>query len=71
MPQHRPTSDVLSGWCHEHYRFKKENKKGDLKHLVDFIMQAAEEATDPVFSRLSDAKPKEASNKAKKKKKKE
>ena len=53
-------------WCHEHYKLKKENKKGDLKHLVDFITQAAEEATDPVFSRLSYAKLKEASNKAKK-----
>ena len=40
-------------WSHKNFEFVKQGKKCGLKQLVEFITEAAEEAMDPVFSRLS------------------
>ena len=54
-------------WTHRNYEIKKRQKKSkvELKDLVEFVVEAAEEATDPVFSRFSfmDSKGKEISHK--------
>ena len=38
-------------WSRRNYEIKKRQQKGktDLKELVDFVAEAAEEACDPVF----------------------
>ena len=54
-------------WAHRNYEIKKRQveSKVELKDLVEFVVEAAEEATDPVFSRFSfmDSKCKETSYK--------
>ena len=50
-------------WAHRNHQIKKKEGKGkaDLRDLVEFVVEAAEEATDPVFSRLSSSDPKKKS----------
>ena len=54
-------------WTHRNYEIKKRQKKSkvELEDLVEFVVEAAEEVTDPVFSRFSfmDSKCKETSHK--------
>jgi len=41
-------------WSHENHIIKKDQKRiPKLKDLVDFIIDGAEEANDPIFSRVS------------------
>ena len=63
LPQH-----LQDRWSRRNYELKKRQQKGktDLKELVDFVAEAAEEACDPVFSRASfeESKPKTVSHKS-------
>lgn len=40
-------------WSRENYRKRKSKTKVGLLELVDFVNEAAEEATDPIFSRVT------------------
>ena len=55
-------------WAHRNHQIKKKEgkSKAELKDLVNFVVEAVEEVTDPVFSRFSSSNAKGVNQASKK-----